>query len=473
MRVLVTGGTLVTASGQVRADLLCTDGRIAGILESGGAAAADERVDASGLLVFPGFIDPHVHSRDPGQTAKEDFAHSTLAALCSGVTTLLEMPNAVPPISDRATFEERAAAHERTASVDFGLWGQAFGASNLDDLPGLLDAGAVAIKLFWGYALDKRTKKLVYNTGDAAPDDIIAPPDAGDVLRVFEVIGARGGLLAAHCEDREIVLGGERAIGGEIRTYQDLLDGRPALAEIAAVSRAAEFSRVTGCRFHVVHTSTARALEIVRAARADGIPITAEACPHYLLLSDADHERYGSGMKVFPPIRGADDQEALWAAIADGTVASVGSDHAPHTLEELEGSLATRPAGVHGVETMVPLMLNEMARGRLAPERVAAVLAEQTARLYSIDHRKGRIAPGLDADLTLVDPHRERRIVAGELHTKHKASVYDGWTVRGTAVASLLRGEVVMRDGEPVAQRRGRLVRTSAAEAADAAVSVA
>jgi dihydroorotase len=464
MKVLVADGTVVTAAGRFAADVLCVDGKIAGILESGGRVDVDDRVDASGLLVFPGFIDPHVHSRDPGQTTKEDFAHTTLAALCSGVTTLLEMPNAVPPISDSAVFAKRAAAHEQVASVDFGLWGQAFGGSNLDELPGLISAGAVAIKLFWGYALDKRTMKLVYNTGDAADGDVIPPPDAGDVLRVFEVIGEAGGLLAAHCEDREIVMGGERAVGGEIRSYQDLLDGRPALAEVAAVSRAAEFSRVTGCRFHVVHTSTARALQIVRDARADGVSISAEACPHYLTLTDADYERYGSAMKVFPPIRGTEHQDALWAAIADGTVSSVGSDHAPHTVEELNRPLATRPAGVHGVETMVPLLLDAMSRGRLSPERLAAVLAEQTASLYSIGHRKGRIAVGLDADLTLVDPHRQRRIVASELHTKHRASVFDGRTVRGVAVASLLRGEIVMRDGEPVRRGHGRFVRTHRAE---------
>src|SRR5262249_12433383 len=146
--------------------------------------------------------------------------------------------------------------------------------------------------------------------------------------------------------------------------------------------------------FHVVHTSTERAVEVVRAAQADGVAITAEACPHYLFLTEADFDRYGPGMKVFPPIRSAADQAALWAGIDDGTVVSVGSDHAPHTLAEIDRSLATRPAGVHGVETMVPLMLNEMSSGRITPQRVAAVLAEQTARLYSLDHRKGRIAVG-------------------------------------------------------------------------------
>ncbi len=465
MSIIVTGGTVVTAGGLARADVLCEDGKIAGILDAGTRVAADERLDATDLLIFPGFIDPHVHSRDPGMTEKEDFAHSTLAALCGGVTTLLEMPNAVPPISDRNIFEQRAAAHGRHASVDFGLWGQALGASNIEDLPGLLRAGAVAIKLFWGYALDKATKKLVYNTADAAdPDAVIPPPDAGEVLRVFSVMAAEGGLLAAHCEDREIVLGAERLRDGPVEDYADLLASRPALAEIAAVSRAAEFARVTGCRFHVVHTSTARALEIVRAARADGVRISAEACPHYLLLTEAAYARLGPAMKVYPPVRSADDQAALWAAIEDGTVRSVGSDHAPHSLTDLAGSLATRPAGVHGAETLVPLMLAEMTRGRITPERVASVLAESTARLYALDHRKGRVAPGMDADLTLVDPNRDHRIDRAALHTKTKATVFDGWTGRGVAVASVLRGEVVMRDGEPVGEPRGRLVRSRHAD---------
>lgn len=465
MTLLVANGTVVTATGTIRADLLCRDGRIAGLLEPGTAVQSGERLDATGLLVFPGFIDPHVHSRDPGLTEKEDFAHSTLAALCSGVTTLLEMPNAVPPITDKAVFEQRAADHERQASVDFGLWGQALGASNLDDLPALLDAGAVAVKLFWGYALDKVTKKLVYNTADLPADRVIPPPDAGDVLRVFAVMAEEGGLLAAHCEDAEIIKGGERLLRGAIADYADLLAARPAMAEVAAVSRAAEFARATGCRFHVVHTSTARSMEIVRAARADGVPISAEACPHYLFLDESDHERHGSGMKVYPPIRSAADQAALWDGITDGTIVSVGSDHAPHALAEVNGPLATRPAGVHGVETMVPLMLDAMSRGRITPSRLAAVLAEDTAKLYGVGHRKGRIAVGLDADLTLVDPRREHRIDAGALHTKHKVSVFDGRDGHGVAVASVLRGEVAMRDGEPVGGPRGRLVRTRRGEA--------
>lgn len=165
MRTSVVGGQLAGPDGLVAADLLCEDGVIAAITAPGGTGPADEIVDARGHVVFPGFIDPHVHSRDPGSLAKEDFAHSTKAALMAGVTTVFEMPNAVPPVTNVNVLRDRAERHESAAHTDFGLWGQALGAENVDDLPGLYDAGVVGVKVFWGYALDRESKRLVYNTG--------------------------------------------------------------------------------------------------------------------------------------------------------------------------------------------------------------------------------------------------------------------------------------------------------------------
>jgi dihydroorotase len=164
MRLRISNATLVTSRGQEQCDVVCRDGQIEAIGESpGGLKPPDEEIDARGLLLFPGFIDPHVHSRDPGLTHKEDFAHSTRAAAAGGVTTLLEMPNAIPPVTSAAIFDERAAQHARVAAVDFGLWGLALGAENLSEIDGLFQAGAVGVKLFWGYALDRRTRTLVYN----------------------------------------------------------------------------------------------------------------------------------------------------------------------------------------------------------------------------------------------------------------------------------------------------------------------
>jgi allantoinase len=239
-------------------------------------------IEANGLLVFPGFIDSHVHSRDAGLTGKEDFAHSTRAAAAGGVTTILEMPNTIPPVADAATFRERAERYGRAAFVDFGLWGISLGTEGPDDLSGLVEEGVVGVKLFWGYELNRQTKQLVYNLADEPPENVIQPPDNHEVLRIFKVMARAGGLQAAHCEDRDILEGAQRALGREIEDYRDLLASRPDTAEAVTVAVGAEFSRTTGCRFHVVHTSSARGVAVVRAAQAWGIQISAETCPQYL-----------------------------------------------------------------------------------------------------------------------------------------------------------------------------------------------
>ena len=459
MKLAVRNGTLVTPWGRYKADVECEDGRVAALVAWGRPSGSDEEMDATGLLIFPGFIDPHVHSRDPGLTEKEDFTHSTRAAAAGGVTTILEMPNVVPPVGDGATFRERAAQHARVAFVDFGLWGISIGAENLNELSGLVEEGAVGVKLFWGYALKRQTKQLVYNLADEPPENLILPPGNGDVLEVFETMARTGGLLAAHCEDRGILEAAQHALGQKIENYEDLLASRPDTAEAATIAVGAEFSRTTGCRFHVVHISSARGLEVVRAAQAREIPITAETCPQYLTLTDESYETVGSLMKVYPPVRRAADRGALWKGVRDGVITSIGSDHAPHTAEEKRLGLATQPAGFVGVETLAPLMVNEALAGRLSPERLSWVLSEGTARLYGLYPKKGAILPGADADLTLVDPEGESVISNERLHSKHSVSPWNGVRLRGALKAAVLRGRVVMRDGEPVGDPEGQLVR--------------
>jgi len=424
--------------------------------------AADEGIDATGRLVFPGFIDPHVHSRDPGLTEKEDFAHSTRAAAAGGVTTILEMPNAAPSVSDVAIFTSRAEQHARVAAVDFGLWAISLGAGSLAELAALVRAGVAGVKLFWGYALHRHTKQLVYNLQDEPLENLLLPPDLGEVYNLFVAMAATGGLLAAHCEDREIIEAAQRRLGHPIANYEDLLAGRPAGAEAAAVALAIEFSRATGCRCHVVHVSSAGGVALLRAARREGVPISGETCPQYLTLTDQSYATIGPMMKVYPPVRQAADRDALWEGVRDGTISSVGSDYAPHTLEQKRGDLAGQPAGMVGVETLAPVMLNEVAGGRVSAERLAWVLAEDTARLYGLYPRKGRIQPGADADLTVVDPEAEWSISNGRLHSKHPLSAWNGVCVRGAPTLSLLRGTVIMRDREPVGEPRGRLVRAMA-----------
>ncbi len=459
-RLVIRNGTLVTSRHTFRADVACVDGKIERLLEPGAPFAADEEIDASGRLVFAGFIDSHVHSRDPGLVHKEDFAHSTRAAAAGGVTTVCEMPNAIPPVTSASVFEERAAHHARVASVDFALWGLALGTENLGEIHGMLEAGAVGVKLFWGYALNRRTKQLVYNLADEPPDNLIPPPDTGGVFELCQEIARLGGVLAVHCEDRALLEASERALGG-IRDYEGLLRARPDTAEAVSIAIAAELSRATGCRVHVVHMASARGAEIVRRSQAEGISLSAETCPQYLTLTDTDYSSVGPMMKVYPPIRRAADQEALWQAIRDGAITSVGSDHAPHTVEEKAGDLATAPAGFPGVETLVPLLVSQMLAGRITPERLAWVLSEGTARLYGLHPRKGAIEPGADADFTLVDPEGSSVVDRARLHSKHPQTPWHGRRLRGAVNLAVLGGEVIMRDGEPVGPPRGQLVQAA------------
>jgi len=472
--LLIRGGTVVTAAGSTEADVLCRDGRIAALLDPGGAAApagADELLDARGQLVFPGFIDPHVHSRDPGATHKETFAHSTLGALCGGITTTLEMPNAIPAVADLATFRSRRAEHEPRAWTDFGLWGLALGPDNADEIAAMFGEGAVAVKLFWGYALHRETKGLVYNFADEPPENLLLPPENGEVLELFRSVAATGGVLAAHCEDRHILAASAERLGHPIETYADLLAARPAVAEATSIAVGAQFARETGCRFHVVHMASRMGAETVRQAQALGAPVTAETCPQYLTLSAADADRLGPLIKVYPPVRDAENQQALWDALGDGTICSVGSDHAPHTVDEKNLGFGAAPAGGVGIETMAPLLVDGMLRGKVSPQRLARVLSTDTARLYGLWPRKGDIRPGADADLTLVDPQAQHTVRNERLHALNPNSTWHGAELKGAVTASVLGGRLSMRDGEPVGERHGRFVaadhaRTRAAEAA-------
>ena len=457
----IRNGTVVTPRGRFPADILCEADRVSVLAAPLAIRPGEVDIDATGLLVFPGFIDPHVHSRDPGFTEKEDFTHSTRAAAAGGVTTICEMPNAIPPVMDVASFQARARRHSETAFVDFGLWALALGVENIGAVPDLVGAGVVGFKLFWGYALNRTTKQLVYNLADSEPDDLVLPPNNGEVLELFREIAAADSLLAAHCEDRALLESAQRSLGREIESYEDLLAARPDTAETAAVALATEFSRATGCRTHVVHISSARGVELVRRAQQERIPLSAETCPQYLTLTDADYAVLGAMMKVYPPVRRAADQDALWRAIVDGVITSVGSDHAPHTIEQKRLPLGLQPAGNIGVETIAPLMIDAMIRGRISPERLSWVLAEGTARLFRLFPRKGTILPGSDADFTLINPNAEWTIDNRQLHSKQQLSPWHGKTCRGRPVMAVLRGQIVMRDGEPVGTPRGRLVTPS------------
>jgi dihydroorotase (multifunctional complex type) len=420
-----------------------------------GAGPGVVEVDARGLLVLPGGIDAHVHSRDPGFPEKEDFASLTAAAAAGGVTTVVDMPNTVPAVESVAVLEDKAKQASSRAIVDFALWGLLGGGTRTEDVEGLLDAGAVGLKAYLGYAIRRSNRQVVYLSGADDPD-LEAPPDYGTVARLAPDLARRGAPLAVHCEDPGVL----RAFQRPLERYADLLASRPALAEAVAIAALGVISQRTGVEVHVVHLSSALGVAAARDAGRAGARIVLETCPQYLWLTDEDAERLGPVTKMYPAIRTAPDRAALREALRGGAIQRVATDHAPHADgEKLGRSLEEALPGSPGVETLY-LSCLELARQLGDVTAAARWVAEGPARTLRLHPRKGVIQPGADADLVLVDPNAETVVSAGAMHSRQRHGALEGQRF-GFAVREVYsRGELVARDGAPVAAPgRGRLVR--------------
>ena len=455
---IIKNGQVYADGHFVNAHLYIKDGKIAAISDEDLGEAAVV-TDAAGLLVLPGMIDTHVHSRDPHATYKEDFYHSTMAAAVGGITCIFEMPNSNPPIANVENLQKQVKNLSDKANVDFAIWGGAYGDLNRDDLLPLSEAGVIGFKFFWGYAINKKDYSLVYSYKAGMPD-VIPPLDDGEVLAMFKDINPTGQCLAIHAENSEIMARLSAQVREEGRSdYQALLDGRPALAEAATVGLAIQYAKHTGTHLHVLHVTSKDAVELIRWAKLDGVPVTAETCPHYLFLTNEDFEHLGNMMKVYPPIKYQEDQDALWEGLQDGTLTSVCSDHAPHTQEEKQVNLFDAPAGACGVETMVPMMLDAVNEGRITLDEMVALLSENPAKQFGLYPRKGVIAVGADADLTIVDMDKEKVLRQEDLHSVNKVTPFNGFKVKGVPVMTVVRGKLVAKDGELVSEKNGQFVK--------------
>jgi allantoinase len=437
-RRVLCGERVLTADGMRPAAVVIEGERIAAVVAPEAAAGAGPVIDCGDLVIMPGLVDCHVHVNEPGRTEWEGFETATRAAAAGGVTTIVDMPlNCLPVTTTAAALGAKLESLDGSLWVDAGFWGGVV-PGNADALAELVAAGVLGCKAF-----------LVHSGIDEFPDC-----GEDDLRRAMPILREAGVPLLAHAE---LDLGGADA-PSDPRTYAGYLASRPPAWEDAAIALLVRLCRETGCPVHIVHLSSAGSLAQLAAARAEGLPVTVETCPHYLCLSAEEVADGDTLFKCAPPIRGRDNREGLWRGLADGVIDLVVTDHSPCTpalKRRDEGDFSAAWGGIASLQLGLPAVWTEARARGLAIERLAGWMSERPAALAGLGHRKGRIAPGFDADLVIWDPDAEIEVTAASLHLRHPVSPYLGRRLRGEVRATWLRGVEVFRDGAHCGGPRG------------------
>jgi dihydropyrimidinase len=446
--LVVRGGTVVTAEGRARVDVGVRDGRVA---QLGGEMTGARELDARERFVLPGGVDPHVHisleSRDDDPGFVDDFASGSEAALAGGVTTFGNMSWVMPweTIADRVRLETAVVAHRSIADVFLHTVIATPTPAVLGEVGGAVAGGQGSMKIFMSLPSFEAS--------------------AAEYALLMSAAGAAGGITLIHCEDLATIECCTAILARDARTHcRHYAEARPVEAELVAIERAIAMCRATRAPTYIVHLSSAAALAACRAARAEGLPLFIETRPLYLYLTA---ERYGDEDGAIyvaqPPLRATADAEALWRGLADGSIDTIGSDHAPWTRAlKMDGAGDVRRArpGVAELDTMLPLLYTEgVATGRLTLERFVALTATNAARLFGMYPRKGTLAVGSDADLVVWETRGRRVIRDEDLFSRARHSVYRGRALSAWPAATVRRGEVVFEDGKIVgAPGSGRAV---------------
>lgn len=435
--LLLKGGVVVTPSGASVADIAVSEGKI---VQIGDLAPwdAEQTLDVRHLTVFPGVIDTQVHFREPGMEHKEDLESGTRAAVCGGVTTILEMPNTLPPTTTAEALADKMRRAEGRAWCDYGFFigGSHDNAQHLPTLERL--PGVPGVKIFMG----------------SSTGTLLVPDDAA-----LEAILANGtSRCPVHAEDHARLESRKALEDGSGPAQHPFL--RDAECARLATERLIRASRATGRAVHVLHVSTLDELPLIADAKRSGVPITAEVTPQHLFFTAPDcYELLGTKAQMNPPLRGFDHREALRAALIEGLFDVIGSDHAPHTVEEKAQPYPKSPSGMPGVQTLLPVMLtlNEQVFHFSLPH-LAKLTAQRPAELYSM-RDKGRIEVGCDADFAVVDTNATWVVEKPWLQSKCGWSPYEGMTLRGRPVHTVLRGSIVVRDSQLQGTPAGQPVR--------------
>ena len=380
---------------------------------------AAETIDMKDNYVLPGFIDPHIHFRDPGLTQKEDFKTGSLAAANGGFATVIDMPNTLPKTNTYKALEEKIRIAKSKSVVNFELQ---VGHSDLEEMKKMMKLNPISVKVFMDLESDESLEEIFHN------------------LSILKETTSYNGLVATHCEKKSIVESEtERLKQNNENPAIDYTYARPTESEDESVKQAIELARANDLRLHICHLSSSKSLSIAKSA-SKSMPISWEFTPHHLLLDNSAYNIYGTFIKTNPPLR----PEADSVRIGDLDESSIiGTDHAPHTLEDkTKGTWASSP-GIPNLETVVPLLLTEVNNGNLDFKLIPKIFSENAAKVYGLN-RKGKIEIGYDADFTVIDLKKEGKFNIEEFKTKAEYSPFDGWKYKGLPVMTIVNGKTVM-----------------------------
>lgn len=439
--LIIRNGTVVTSEGERLTDVAVAGGKI--VAFTGGAAR--EEIDATGLHVFPGVMDSHVHFNEPGRADWEGIATGSRALAAGGGTVFFDMPlNAHPPTCDAESFHLKRAAAEKHSLTDFALWGGLV-PGNLDKLAELAACGVIGFKAFMT---------------DSGIEDFpcVDHPQLREGMKIAAQLGK---LVAVHAESEAITSRlSASAIMANKTTIRDYLDSRPIYAEVEAIHRAIQMANDTKCALHIVHVSSGAGVALIASAQNQGVDVTCETCPHYLVMTEADLERIGALAKCAPPLRTPSAQAVLWRYVESGHVNTVGSDHSPSPPDmKLDPNFFKVWGGISGVQHTLPLLLTAGHGQRgLALTRIADLVSTNVARRFLIPN-KGEIAAGFDADFALVDLKKSFTVAKSDLFYRHPHSPYVGRALTGRVVQTILRGKTIFKDGKITGTSRGQLIK--------------
>ena len=434
--LVIRNGSVVTPESVRISDLGIFDGHIVTVAPTIAGVAVEE-IDATGLHVFPGILDAHVHFNEPGRTDWEGLSTGSSALAAGGGTWFCDMPlNSTPPVTDALRFAEKRRLAEQKSVVDFSLWGGLV-PDNLDQLEELSDVGVIGLKAFMC---------------GSGIDDFQGVTDAATLRKGMKRAAALGLLVAVHAEDEAMA----RQLTADARARgstdpRSWLATRPVEVELAAIRTAIELAGETGCDLHIVHVSSPEGVELVSAAKRMGVKVTAETCPHYLLLNEEDVVRQGAVAKCTPPLRPENLRREMWNEIGRRSIDTIGSDHSP-----APPSMKTSPdffeiwGGISGCQHAFPLLISEALSGAFpgahALPALASLLADNVARRFRLP-KKGRLAEGFDADFSLLDLNSPHELSNAALLYHHQQGPYHGRKSRVRVKRTLVRGRTVYREG--------------------------